>query len=53
MDRDKMTYDEAVDFFSYNTAGVGGENFPVIHFEFRWGINETERLHQTSFMAEK
>lgn len=35
MERDGMTYDEAVDYFSFNTAGVGGENFPVIHFEFR------------------
>jgi len=35
MERDGMTYDEAVDFFSFNTAGVGGEDFPVIYFEFR------------------
>ena len=34
MERDGMTYDDAVDYFSFNTAGVGGENFPVIHFEF-------------------
>ncbi len=35
MERDGMTYDEAIEYFSYNTAGVGGENFPVIYFEFR------------------
>jgi len=27
---DNMTHEEAVDFISYNTLGVGGENFPII-----------------------
>ena len=35
MERDKMSQDDAIEFYLFNTAGVGGENFPVIHFEFR------------------
>jgi hypothetical protein len=30
MEEDNMTSEEAVDFISYNTLGVGGDNFPVI-----------------------
>ena len=27
---DNMTHEEAIDFISYNTLGVGGDNFPII-----------------------
>jgi len=35
MERDRMTYDEAVEYFNDNTFKKGGKNYPVIYFEFR------------------
>lgn len=30
MEKNDMTREDAIDFFSFNTLGVGGDNFPVI-----------------------
>jgi len=27
---ENMTHEQAIDFISYNTLGVGGDNFPII-----------------------
>lgn len=39
---DNMTYENAIDFISYNTLGVGGDNFPIILYPNiykKWQIN--------------
>ena len=40
MERDGMTYDEAIEFFEYNVIGYGGEGVPI--FVDRSGFLEIE-----------